>query len=253
MSQGPSSRARAIRLIAGLLLPLIAFVVLVRSLGNATEALAITDAIPMLWVIAFAIWRRRIEPIGAIAVAVSAIALLLTIALGGSSLPLELHRAVFPGAAGLACLISLAARWPLLSIASTKLARARPEATAATRPKLDSPGAYRLLITLTAIIGVTLVADAAAQVALALTVSASTFGVVTRIASWVIVGTGLAVCVLYARWTLARLRHDRTPAPRSEPTPQRGPTGPSRAGVAADPRVYAPGRATGASREETPT
>ncbi len=196
MSRTPSSRARPIRLLAGLLLPLIAFAVLLQTLGNATEALAITDAIPLLWVLADGMWRRRIEPVGATAAAVFAIALLLTIALGGSSLPLELHLAVFPGAAGLACLISVAARRPLLSIASTKLAQARPEATAAAQPSLDTPAAHRPLTTLTAIIGVTLVADAAAQIVLALTVSTSTFGVVARIASWVIVGTGLAVCVL---------------------------------------------------------
>ena len=220
MSRPPSSRGRPIPLIVGLLLPVIAFVVLVQSLGNATEALAITDAIPMLWVLAYAIWRRRIEPIGATAVAVFAIALLLTIALGGSSRPLELHRAVFPGAVGLACLISLAARRPLLSIASTKLAHARPEAAPETRPKLDTPGAHRVLTVLTAIIGVTLIADAAAQIALALTVSTSTFGVVARVASWVIIGTGLLVCVLYLRWTRARPPHDRTPTPRSQSTPQ---------------------------------
>jgi len=220
MSRTSPSRARPIRLIAGLLLPLILFVVLVRSLGNATEALAITDAVPMLWVLAYAVWRRRIEPIGAIAVAVSAIALLLTIALGGSSLPLELHRALFPGAVGLAFLISLAARRPLLEIAKSRLAQERPEASVQARSQLGAADAHRALTMLTAIIGVTLVTDAAAQVALALTVSTSTFGVVARVAGWVIVGAGLTVCVLYLRWIRARLKHDRTSAPPSESTPQ---------------------------------
>lgn len=197
---------RLIRLLAGLLVPLIAFVVLVQSLGNATAALAISDAIPLLWVVAYAVWRRRIEMVGATAVAVFAIALLLTIALGGSSLPLELHRAVFPGAVGLACVISVAARQPLPSIASTKLARARPEATAATGPRLDTPRSHHALAMVTAIIGVTLTADAAAQIVLAFTVSTSTFGVVARVASWVIVGTGLVVCGLYLRRSLTR-RH----------------------------------------------
>lgn len=55
---------------------------------------------------------------------------------------------------------------------------------------------------------------------LALSVSTSTFGVVARVASWVIIGTGLLVCVLHLRWTRARLQRDRTPTPRSESTPQ---------------------------------
>jgi len=120
MRRTPSSRERPIRVLAGLLVPLIAFVVLRQTLGNATKALAITEAIPSLWVLAYAIWRRRIEPVGATAVAGFGIALLVTIASGGSALPLELHRAVFPGAVGLACLVSLVARRPLLSIASAK-------------------------------------------------------------------------------------------------------------------------------------
>jgi hypothetical protein len=206
-----SSPKRAIRLLAGLLLPLLAFVVMVQSLGNATEALAITDAVPLLWVIAYGAWRRRIEPIGLTATGVFAVALLLTIASGGSSLPLELHRAVFPGLAGTACLISLAARRPLLS----KLAQARTGATVETRPDLDSPGARRSLTTLTAVIGITLFADAAAQVILAFAVSTSTFGVVARVASYLIIATGLAACALYVRRVRARLQ-DRA---ESQPPP----------------------------------
>jgi hypothetical protein len=144
MSRTPSSRARPVRLIAGLLVPVIAFVAFLRTLGNATEALAITEAIPVLWVLAYAVWRRRIEPVGATAFAGFGIALLLTIALGGSSLPLELHRALFPGAVGLACLISLAARRPLLEIAKSKLAKERPEATVQARSQLDASAQTRI-------------------------------------------------------------------------------------------------------------
>ena len=102
------SRRFQLRLIASLLLPLIGFVVLLRVLGSATGALAITDAVPLLWVLAIGLAQHRFEPLGLIPVVVFAIALGLTILFGGSALPLELRRAVFPGAAGLACLISVA-------------------------------------------------------------------------------------------------------------------------------------------------
>lgn len=62
---------------------------------------------------------------------------------------------------------------------------------------------------LTAAIGATCVTDAAAQIVLALTVSTSTFGVGARVASYVIIGTGIAVCVLYVRWSRTRLQHQR--------------------------------------------
>ncbi len=218
MRTSPPRPQVRIRLLAGLAVPVIAFVVLLRVVGNATGALAITDAIPVLWLIGFGIWRRRIEPIGLIAVAVFAIALVLTIAFGGSSLPLELRRAVFPGAVGLACLISIAAGRPLLLVASARVRRARPEQAGADRPDLDSPGARRSLTIVTAIIGVTFVADAAAQIVLALTVSTATFGVVARIASYAIFGVGLAIVFLYVRFTRARLRRrseaERGPEPR---------------------------------------
>lgn len=206
MSRTQSSRTGFIRLIAGLPVPVIAFLAFLRTLGNPTEALAITEAIPVLWVLAYAMWRRRIEPVGVTAIVGFGIALLLTIALGGSSLPLELHRALFPGAVGLACLISLAARRPILEMAKGKLAKERPGTTVQNRSYLDASDTHHALAVLTAIIGVTMSADAAAQIALALTVSPATFGVAAHIAVWVIIGVGLAVCVLYRRWTARRHR-----------------------------------------------
>jgi hypothetical protein len=231
MGRTPLSHGRRIQLVAGLLAPLIGFVVLLHALGNPTEALAITDSIPMLWLLAYALWRRRIEPVGASAAALSTIALLLTIALGGSPLPLELHHAVFPATVGLACLISLAARRPLLSIGLARLAKSKHHVATESRPKLDAFIAHGALSTLSAVIGVTLLTDAAAQIVLALTVSTSTFGVVARVAGHLIVGVGLAICVLYLRSAIRRDRerdYHRTPdsigTPGSTSTPP--PTGP---------------------------
>lgn len=187
------------RLLAGLLIPVIAFVVLERVLGNATGALAITDGLPLLWVLAYGVWRHKVEPIGLIALVVFAIALGLTIALGGSPLPLELRRSWFPGAVGLACLVSLAVRRPLLVIASERLARTHPELERGEAVDSDTPGRRRALTILTAIIAVTGLADAAAQITLALSLSTSQFGVYAHVASYVIIGSGLAVGALYVR------------------------------------------------------
>jgi len=202
----PSPRRRLIRLIAGLALPLLVFFALLGVLGNATGALAITDGIPLVWLLAYGVWRRKIEPVGLIALAVFALALVLSIAFGGSALPLELRRAVFPGTVGLACLISLAVHRPLLVVAVVRARRARGEETDG-QSNLDSPGARRSLATLTAIIGVTGVADAAAQIILALTLSTTHFVVGARIASYVIIGSGIAVGFLYVRHARAQLQH----------------------------------------------
>jgi hypothetical protein len=61
------------------------------------------------------------------------------------------------------------------------------------------------LAVLTAIAGVTGVADAIAQVVLALTLSTGKFVVAARVASYVIVGSGLLVAATYLRWKRARL------------------------------------------------
>lgn len=215
MSQTDPSHARPVRIAAGLLVPLVAFVTVLQTLGNATEALAVADALPLLWLLAYAVWRRRIEPVGVTALAGFAIALLLTIVLGGSPRPLELHRAVFPGIVGLACLISLVVGRPLLVIVAVRRRQAAPP-TASHTP-VAGEGARHALRVVTAIIGVTLTLDAAAQVTLAFTVSTSTFGIVSRIAGWAIVATGLAVVGLYARAVRARLRQGHPPAPPSPP------------------------------------
>ncbi len=169
MSPRPS-RPHPGPLLGGLLIPVIAFVVLEQAIGNATGALATTDGIPLLWVLAYGIWRHKVEPVGLIALVVFAIALGLTIALGGSPLPLELRRS-FPGAVGLACLVSLAVRRPLLVVASERLARSHAELRREEGPDLDTPGRRRALTILTAVIAVTGLADAVAQIALALTLS----------------------------------------------------------------------------------
>jgi uncharacterized membrane protein YciS (DUF1049 family) len=203
---------RPLRVAACLLLPLLVFVVFLRTVGNSTEALAIADAVPVVWLVAGALWKRRVEPAAAIAVVGFAVAVLLTIALGGSPRPLELHRAVFPGAAGLACLVSLGVGRPLLLVMTARVKGDRVRA--AKQPPLDSRGARRALWVVTALIGVTLTVDAAAQVVLAFTVSASTFGVVAHIASWVIIGLGITIVVGYVQRLRLRLKEEDAPNSR---------------------------------------
>jgi len=180
------------RLLVALVVPLAAFLVLRRVLGNATGALAITDAIPIVWVVAVGIWRRELAVVAVVSAVVFAIALGLTITFGGSALPLELRRSVFPGLVGIACLVSVAIGRPLLAVAAARV----PGRDAS---RLQAPQARRILRTLTAIIGVALVTDAAAQVVLALTVSTATFAVVARVAGYAIIGGGLAACAVYLR------------------------------------------------------
>ncbi len=186
-----------------MVLPLVAFFVLQSALGNATGALAITDGIPLLWLVGVGILHRELDRIALVAAVVFGIALAASIAFGGSALPLELRRSVFPGVVGLACLISLALRQPLLLVLAKRVPR--PDPPPGTENVLDRPGSREALTVLTAIAGVTGIADAIAQVVLALTLSTGKFVVAARVASYVIVGGGVLVAATYMRWKRARL------------------------------------------------
>jgi hypothetical protein len=92
-------------------------------------------------------------------------------------------------------------------IASPRLARTHPELERGKAADSDTESRRRALTILTAIIAVTGLVDAAAQVTLALTRSTSQFGVYAHVASYVIIGSGLAVGALYVRHVRARLRN----------------------------------------------
>jgi hypothetical protein len=193
-----------LRLATGVALPIAGYLALQVGLGNSTTALATTEAIPVAWLVVVAITRRRVEPVAVAVFVVFAIALVLTATSGGSSLPLKLKRAAFPGALGLACLISIAVRKPLLIAMASRRAGSQP-ALDSGAAGLGTPAGRRALTVLTVIAGVTFTADAVAQVALALSVSTTTFVVAARIASYAIFAGGGTAGALYIRHV--RRRH----------------------------------------------
>jgi len=201
---GSAERPRPpIGVLGSLAATLIAFFALRAALGNSTAALAITDGIPLVWLLGIGLAHRRLERVALIPVVVFTVALLASIAFGGSALPLELRRSVFPGAVGLACLFSLLVRRPLVLEAASRMPR--PDQPLGEEDRLARPEVRRMLTVLTAIVGVTGLADAIAQVVLALSLSTSQFVVAAHVASYVTIGGGLLVAAAYLRWKRARL------------------------------------------------
>ncbi len=203
--EAPRRRARRIetagaklRLIAAILIPVVAYVVLSATLHSDLAALAITEAIPVAWVLATSLRRGSVDPIALAVAVVLAAAVLVSIVSGGSTLPLKLRRAVITGSLGLACVGSVLVRRPLLPAVADRLARAWPRAERITLA-LGSRASRRQTIMLTAIVGVTLLADATAQVALALSVSTTAFLGASRLARLAIFAIGLGVSGLYLR------------------------------------------------------
>ncbi|HUO74077.1 MAG TPA: VC0807 family protein [Solirubrobacteraceae bacterium] len=203
-------RAR-LRLLAGVGVPVAVYVVLRITLHSETAALAITETLPVAWVLAVGVRRGRVDPIAVVAAIVLGVALIVSIAMGGSALPLKLRRSVVTGSIGIACLVSVVIGRPLLPFVLDLLRRSLPQSKRLAEIVGADSALRRKWLVLTAIIGVTLLCDAAAQLTLALTVSTDAFVGTSRLARTGLFALGIAVCALYLRRTSGR------PAPVEEP------------------------------------
>ena len=197
------SRRLKLPLTAGVLVPVATYVILSQVLHSDLAALAIAEAIPVAWMLAIGLPRRRVHSLAVVWALVLAVAVLVSVASGGSVLPLKLRRAVITGSLGLALLGSVLVRRPLLPVAMDRLARAWPRTERLTR-LLGGQTAPRRAIVLTAIVGVTLLADATAQVTLALTVSTAVFLAASRLARVAVFVVGVGGCASYLRWLGSR-------------------------------------------------
>lgn len=110
----PRLPAVAARLGAIIVVPVLAYLLLRPQVGSDAAALAIAGAIPAAWTLARLAWRRRVDPIGGLAVVGFGIALLLAALSGGDALLLKVREAPLTGAIGVVFLLSAAVRRPLL-------------------------------------------------------------------------------------------------------------------------------------------
>ena len=187
------------RLLAGLVLPLAAYLLIRAAIGSATGALAITEAIPATWLLVVGIARRRLEPVAVVATVTVAIALAAYALTGGDPLALKLQRGTVTGTLGIAALASVALGRPLLLMLAESIAKLNPERQPDIQARLAEPDRRRAITILTAIVGLTFTLDGASQIALALTVPTSTFVADSTATRIVVLGTGLLVTAWYLR------------------------------------------------------
>lgn len=188
-------RARA-RLLAGVLIPVLLYVGLDNALNNELLALAIVELIPVAWALGYGFSQRRLDPIALAAAIVLLAALAVSIA-DGSAMPLKLRRGLVTGTLGCACLASVVAGRPLLPRAIQLVGYAWPQSQRLHRILRPYSGGSSAAV-LTAIVGVTLLLDATAQVTLALTVSTAVFLLTAKLARTVIFTVGIGACWRYA-------------------------------------------------------
>jgi hypothetical protein len=182
-----------------LILPLVVYQLVRPRVGSDVEALAIGAGVSALGALIRSIWRRRIDPLGALSLAGFAIGLLIAALTGGNKIALEVREPLLLGIVGLAGLISLAMPTPLHLVARRALARRDP----AARFRLDDPAGRRMSIVVTTIIGVTLVLRGVVLITLAVTVPTSCYLVVGKLIGWAIVAAGGLVLLWHRHRLLA--------------------------------------------------
>lgn len=183
------------RLLAGIALPWIAYLIIRPLIGSSVAALAITDAVPSTWLLAVGIARRRVDPIAIFSAATVLLALLAYALTGGNPLAIKLRRGAVTGTIGVAALASVALGRPLLLMTVEALSKANPDVAT----KLADPARRRAITVLTMLVGATFAIDGASQIALALTVPTRLFVADSTAARIAVFGTGLVITVQYLR------------------------------------------------------
>lgn len=207
--RGGTARAGQLALARSVLLsavaPWIVYLLLRPHVRSDAEALAIGGAIPAAWVLVRLAVTRRVDWLAMVFVAVFAVAVAVSLLSGGSASPLKLRYSVVTGAAGLACVISVIIRRPLPLVLAHRSLHDTERARRIEKAFSDPVRRHRLTV-VTCLAGIALLLDAAVRALLAVTLPTATFLVVSRVASWAVIGAGLAAVVLYLRIAASRPR-----------------------------------------------
>jgi intracellular septation protein A len=203
------------RLAAGLLLLLAGYLVIRALVGSSTTALLVITAIPAIWLPGLWIARRRLDPIGLVTLVTTVIALAAFALTHGDPLALKLRRGVVTGPIGIAALLSVALRRPLLLLLAEQTAKANPGLEA----RLANPARRRFVTVLTAIVGLFLAIDGVSQVVLALTVPTGSFVADSTAVRIAVIGAGVIVTAWYIRDQNKRIN---SPRPRSAAAKREG-------------------------------
>ncbi|GHH88429.1 hypothetical protein GCM10018793_68070 [Streptomyces sulfonofaciens] len=185
----PSLKKLLISCLINLIVPIGGYFVVRPQVSGDTLALGIVLAIPVLRTLWVAIAKRRMDPVGVLAVVGFGAAVLLSLFMGGDSLPIKFNEAMITGVLGLACLVSVAFKKPL----HLMLVNAGGKQQQQQIP----PEAVRTSLIITTLIGITCLAHAAVHVVFALTMSTGDFLIWSRTVGWAVILLGGGVVYWY--------------------------------------------------------
>jgi drug/metabolite transporter (DMT)-like permease len=192
--------ALVLRVVVNLAAPVLTYVLIRPHVHSDLIALVIGAAIPVAYTAGVLLWRRRLDPVGVIAIVCFVLGLLLVIATGGNELVFKIREDIWTGPIGLVCLISVAVHRPLFLVVLRLAARRSPQVA----ERISKPGIHRISTVTTAAIGVILLVHAVVLILLALTTSTTTFLAISRPIGLAILGVGLGALVLWIKHQQSR-------------------------------------------------
>ncbi len=153
------------------------------AVSSDAVGLAIAGALPLLYAIVLALWRRRMDALAVLSGLGYGLGCLGSVLSGGTALPLKLHEAGFTFALGVVLLVAILIRRPL------PLGRLL---------RLNQPSPAQDT-TLGVLVGGFLILHALVHVVLAVTLPTASYLVVSRIVGWGTIVVGAGCLSLYLR------------------------------------------------------
>ncbi len=190
------ARRVAVATVVAGIAPVVTYAFVRPRVESNAVALAVTFAVPVAWAGLAALWQRRLDLDGSLTIGAYGLALIVTVLSGGSALPLKLHAAAETGAVGVACLVSVALRRPLLLLALRYAARRGNRRRATWRRAAPGPALHTFSV-ITVLVGLGFLVEAASQVALALVLPTMVFVAVSLPARFAVYGGGAGLFLAF--------------------------------------------------------
>jgi hypothetical protein len=186
--------------VGGAVIPLAVYYLVRHEVNGDAVALAIAGIPAAAWVIVQRVRLRHIDPIGAIVLCGFIGGLIISAALGGDAFVLKVRDSALTFLLGVACLLSLRFRRPVMfHIGRSLSAGANPARQAAYDGLWDRPGGPHAFRVITAVWGVGLIGDAGLILLLASTLTTGVFLATSPSMSTVLLSGLFAFSVWYIR------------------------------------------------------
>jgi len=189
----PSPRAFAPSVIGGAIVPLTVYYAVRHHVSSDQRALIIAGFFPAAWIVVQWVRTRRLDPIGAIVLFGFVVGVSISELMHGNAFVLKVRDSAFTVTFGIACLVSLLARRPMMfHIGKAMSAGDDPRRQAAYDELWEIDQAQRVFRIITVVWALGLILEASVRIGLAALLTTGVFLAVSPVIAFVAFG-GLGV------------------------------------------------------------